>query len=537
MHSRNSLIAILVLWLAGLAGCAAPLIPKPELPRESRKELSDASVMDTLRRDWQLLQQVRMAPEARSALIADYNKHLLILLRRVRYDLFRIYGNGPKEFPDIFRVVQDGLPLSRSLNDVYDDIVPAADISTDSLDEHYVVPGLGVPLVGVIPAAKIQKEDRLIHFHERGTVSTLTAVLEFPAGKAQPILKFIPRHVHEHVNVGKLTYGLAGDFSAPIELYWGLTNIKKGRFLGLLNPQKLRDTTGLTCMEQYDPNKIPVILTHGFASSAETFNNLVNRLLNEPDIRKNFQFWYFNYPTGMAWSLSAAEYRKALLEARQHFDPQRRNANWDNMVLVGHSMGGLITRFNQTFPAEVKPEELPKGLGRSTTIMPDLYNFEPLRAGRVIYMATPHRGVPVAGNVFVLACMRLVRLPKALAEEVFSIATLQEDNVIAHPGRVALWFTSIGQLSPKSADIITLNKRPVLNVPTHSIIGDRGYNDTPISCDGLVPYWSTHIGWGTETIVPANHHVQDVEETAQDMIRVLREHLAAQPARCNAHSH
>lgn len=522
-----------------LSSCEAPLLPPPDLPRNcTRAEQPDAALLRNLREDWNLLQQVHMDTDARQQLIRRYNAQLLTLLRRVRHDMHRIYGAGRKEFPPMFKVVHEGVPATRSLNDVYDDIVPAADVATNGLDEHYVVPGLGVPLVGVIPASKIQAEDNLVHFQKQGTVSTLTAVLEFPKGDGAPTLRLIPRHRHEGVRVGRLTYPLAGDFSASIEIYWNLTDIRRGRFLGLLNPQKLRDTTGLTCIEQYDPKKIPVILTHGFASSAETFNNLVNRLQRDPEIRRNYQFWYFNYATGVAWSISAAEYRQALRNARLHFDPQHKNSRWDRMVVVGHSMGGLITHMNQTLHAEVKPEELPKGLARSTTLMPELFNFEPVPAARVVYMATPHRGVPIASNVFVLACMRLVRLPKTLAEEAITLATLQQNNLITYPGRVAKWFTSIGQLSPTSADIVALNLRPLRDVPTHSIIGDRGRGNSPKSSDGLVPYWSSHLSFGSETIVPSDHHVQDVPETADDLTRVLKEHLNAQPhGVIKAHSH
>ena len=532
MKTARLKVWIIIVCAVVASGCATPLLPEPRLPRETRRELPDALLLANLREDWGLLQE-DLSPERRLLIIRRYNAGLLTLLRRVRHDIFQRYGAGErKEFPDIFEVEHEGLPGDRSMNDVYDDIVPAADVNTDDLDEHYVITGLGVPLVGVIPSGKIQKGDNLASFHKRGTVSTLTALLEFPKGHGRPKLRLIPRHWHEDVTIGRQRYPLAGDFSASIEIYWNLTGIKRGRYLGLLNPQKLRDTTGLASIEQYNPRKIPVILTHGLASSAETFNNLVNRLQSDPEIRRNYQFWYFNYPTGVAWSITAADYRKALREAREHFDPKRQNPRWDQMVLVGHSMGGLITHLNQTVRTDVRPEELPKGLARSTSLLPELYDFEPVQAGQIVYMATPHRGAPLASNVFVLACMRLVTLPQTLAEEVLTIATLQEDSIIAHPGRVVKWFTSIGQLSPTSADIVALNKRPVVDVPTHSIIGDRGRGNSPHSSDGFVPYWSSHIPWGTESIVPADHSVQDVAESSADLTRVLKEHAR----RVNSHA-
>ena len=521
MRTTGIHLRLLVLWALLICSCTSPLLPTPRLPREPR---GDAALVEDLRRDWQLLAQVRMDEQERQAVISRYNARLLSLLRRMRYDIYRTYGKDSARYPLMCKIEHEGLQASRKLRDVYDDIVPAADVRTHELEEHYIVPGLGVPLVGVIPASKIRKSDHLVHFQSRGTVSTLTALLEFPAN-SQPVLKLIPRHWHERVRVGKLSYPLAGDFSAPIEIYWNLTNIRRGRFLGLLNPQKLRDTTGLTCIEQYNPNKIPVILTHGLASSAETFNNLVNRLQSDPRIRHHYQFWYFNYPTGVAWAVSAAEYHKALQAARQHFDPHRRNANWDRMVLVGHSMGGLITHLNQTLPPQQAATAHSRESASSAGLMKQLYDFKPIRAGQIVYMATPHRGAPIARNRFVLFLNRLVQLPQALVEEVFSIATLQEDTALTNPRRITQWFTSIGQLSPSSSDIIALNRRTVQNIPTHSIIGDRGRHNTPRSSDGIVPYWSSHIPWGTETIVPADHSVQDTPETAADLKRLLLQHL------------
>lgn len=530
MRHLRPYILLLPVWLVVmLSSCTAPLLPAPNLPQESRRQISDEDLLVTLRSEWQALQQVHMDHEARQELMDRYNAHLLTLLRRVRHDMFRRYGKGRKEFPAIFEVVHDGLPASRSLNDVYRDIVPAADVDTQSLEEHFGVPGIGVPLVGVIPAAKIHPGDELVHFKAQGTVATLTALLEFPKDGGRPTLRLIPRHWQERVRIGRLSYPLAGDFSAPIEIYWNLTDIKSGRFLGLLNPQKLRDTTGLTCMERYNPHKIPVILTHGLASSAATFNNLVNRLLKDPNIRNHYQFWYFNYPTGVAWTHSAQVYRQALQQVRRHFDPHHTNRNWDRMVVVGHSMGGLITRHSQSVPSAMKQHRLPL-LNECDMLPPEalrrqVYDVKPVRAARVVYMATPHRGAPIANNRIVLFLTRLVRLPETLVDEVISIATLQEDNALTNPRHFTEWFTSVGQLSPRSYSIRALSQMPVRNVPTHSIIGDRGRNNSPYSSDGIVPYWSSHLPWGTESIVPTSHSVQDAPETAEQLRRILNTHL------------
>ena len=535
---RIRMLVVVVCAACMVGSCSAPLLPKPRLPRETRTALPDDLLLNTLRADWEKLQLVHMEAQERTELIARYNKNLLLLLRRVRYDVMR----RRRALPEGFHIVHDGVAVTRGLAEMYDDIVPAVDVETRSLAEHYVVPGLGVPLVGVIPAGKIRPGDHLAPLQARGTVSTLTALMEFPRGGGAPVLRLIPRHWHEHVRIGRLSYALAGDFSASIEIYWNLTQVKQGRFLGLLRPQRLRDTTGLTCMESYNPEKIPIVLAHGLASSASTFGDLVNRLLSDPEIRHRYQFWYFNYPTGVAWTHSAAEYRKSLARMRRHFDPAGKNANWDRMVVVGHSMGGLITHYSQCVEPwrllESAPlvqkrfagyldgkyvvEPLPNA---SLEKMREIYFFRPVKASCVVYMATPHRGAPMAQSRLALFCSRLVSLPQDLVQEVFHLATLQEDNLLTSPRRLTQWFTSVGQLSPSSYSIRGLAPLAVQNVPTHSIIGDRGRHDTPHSSDGIVPYWSSHIPWGSEAIVPADHSVQDVPDTAVQLRAILKENL------------
>jgi hypothetical protein len=87
--------------------------------------------------------------------------------------------------------------------------------------------------------------------------------------------------------------------------------------------------------------------------------------------------------------------------------------------------------------------------------------------------------------------------------------------------------TSINSLSPKDRYIISLNKLPLpSNIAFHSIIGDRGKGDTPDSSDGVVPYWSSHVTpVASEKIVPSNHGVPDNSEAAEELKRILKQHL------------
>ena len=544
-------------WAALLLGsCETPVVPEPVLPKLDfalpRTQSATGALLERMRGEWRMLTRGDLTDDERLQALKAYNGDLLAYIRCLRYEVLEAGQGSPAAYMNDIDVVQEGLPATIPLNLIYDDVVPACDVHFSELEEHYALRGLGVPLVGVIPAENVERlqEERVLNIRTKGTVSTVTAVLEFPAGPAgaKPRLHLVPRLRHDTFPIRRLNYYLAADFSAPIEVYWSLTDVHDDRFLGLLRPQKLRDTTGLSSLEQYNPSKIPVILTHGLLSSADTFCNLVNRLLTDEQIRNNFQFWYFNYPTGNAWVVTADHYRKALAQARQTLDPRHRNRNWDNMVVMGHSMGGLITHYSQcTEPWKmlsnsgiVKSENI-KGLDASHVHKsfsdPAMerfrtqFFFEPVKAGAVFYLATPHRGAPLASYRIVKAINKLISLPANILNEAVSLVTLKRDMFLLNPSDLVDWFTSLDQLSPDGYAIRGLRGLQVRNVPTYSVIGDCGDNDTPHSSDGVVPYWSSHIGWGEETIVPSDHHVQDDKATAEYIKEVLHTYLETHPAR------
>jgi hypothetical protein len=236
-----------------------------------------------------------------------------------------------------------------------------------------------------------------------------------------------------------------------------------------------------------------------------------------------------------------------LQKLRDTVDPHHKNTNWDKMVVIGHSMGGLITHYSQCvepwnilwasdIPREqlkniIKPEHVDKPFSDpALEALRKDYFFRPVKAGMVIYLATPHRGAPVAKYRLVTMLNKLVTLPQTLLKEAYNVATLQEDILLLNPQDAYIWFTSVSQLRPNSYSITGLQGLKVRNVPTHSVIGDQGKGNGAKGSDGIVPYWSSHINWGTETIVPAGHSVQDCMETANDLKKLLGDYAEKNPA-------
>ena len=86
---------------------------------------------------------------------------------------------------------------------------------------------------------------------------------------------------------------------------------------------------------------------------------------------------------------------------------------------------------------------------------------------------------------------------------------------------------SIDTLSPNDPFVKIMNVLPLAKgVPYHSIIGDRGRGDTPNSSDGVVPYWSSHLGGAkSEKIVRSDHGADQNPEGIAEVVRILKEHI------------
>lgn len=434
----------------------------------------------------------------------------------------------------------------------YEKIYMADEVdSSFRLQESVTVEGIGIPLAGLAPHGGVRPHANVLK--DNGNVHTLTAILDFDRMvNGKPTLRAIPRLMNEHIFIGKnkVRQPLAANFSVPIALFWELSDADGTELLGAFRPKKAINTMGLYFSEPYDPKKIPVIFTHGLMSGPATFANLTNRLLVDPVIRENYQFWFFGYPSGLAWPIPAGKQRQALKELMQEYNPHGSSKEMNNVVMVGHSMGGLITRFNNS----TQPWMLMKGLfelpeetfseitlqnwkNKLSPLHYDEHTLEQIRKNfifsapkgvtRIVYMATPHRGSSFADNWIGRMGQRLIELPGDMLDEVTRIATLSRGMLLLNPLQLKDELTSIHQLSPNSSLVKYMSElRGFSNVPVHSIIGDRGNNDSPNSSDGIVPYSSSHLDWSiSEKIVPSGHSVQDHPDTAIELRRILREHL------------
>ena len=207
-------------------------------------------------------------------------------------------------------------------------------------------PGLGLPLIAVIN----QSVDA-----PNGGALPMTALLrlngglkELDSGKATAALEFYSAYDQSEVTINGRTVPLETDSTAPLAYRLNRSdvwNIGLRRFV-----TGGRIDNSLLLIQPYEPGRIPVVFVHGTASSPVWWAEMLNTLRSDPVIRNRFQFWFFQYNSSQAILLSAAELREALTDMVKTLDPQGKDPALRQMVVVGHSQGGLLTKMSAAAP-------------------------------------------------------------------------------------------------------------------------------------------------------------------------------------------
>jgi len=297
------------------------------------------------------------------------------------------------------------------------------------------------------------------------------------------------------------------------------------------------DGDGLLLVHPYRPGRIPVVLVHGTASSPGRWADLVNELEIDPDVWDRFQIWLYIYNTGNPVPYSAGNLRQALDRAVAELDPGGADAALRQMVLIGHSQGGLLTKLltvdsGDRFwrrSADVPFEELEMDVETRAILRRTAFFTPAPYITRVVFICTPHRGSYLAGLSLARVASSLVTVPTDLVERVRHVVTLNQ-------GRQALDSfrglpTSIDDMNPASGFIQVLASLPISPAITaHSIIAVRGNGPPEKGSDGVVTYQSAHLdGVRSETIVRSGHSAQGHPTTIEEIRRILFEHVGTTP--------
>jgi triacylglycerol esterase/lipase EstA (alpha/beta hydrolase family) len=220
-------------------------------------------------------------------------------------------------------------------------------------------------------------------------------------------------------------------------------------------------------LEPYQRGKTPVIFIHGLLSEPMAWADLVNELRVPPEIQSQFQFWTYRYPTGGGFLEAAASLRELLQLARDASDPVHSDPALDRMVLVGHSMGGLVAKTQITESSDIlwrqfatQPIESIRAPPQERENLRRLFFFEPSESiTRVVLIGTPHHGSSWSRRVVGRVGTNLVRFSSAEDQRYQSLVAANQDIILPRFQRSRP--TSIDLLDPESPLLAGLAAMPV----------------------------------------------------------------------------
>jgi pimeloyl-ACP methyl ester carboxylesterase len=420
------------------------------------------------------------------------------------------------------------------------DFIPAADVEVRGLRNRYRTPGIGAALAASIepvegatskqalyipPRLKIPVTAFLRLDDPRGALKSgkLSGKLEFYTPDSARSFKIDGVDVPiEFETTSALALGLEG---API---WDfeIAGFRSGDFA--IGDQK--QTEGLFMLHPHRTGRIPVVLVHGTASSPARWAEMINELENDPGFWAHYEIWLFMYNTGNPIAYSGMLLRDALTKAVAELDPEGKDPGLKQMVVIGHSQGGLLTKMTvidsgtHLWPFTVPPEELTVS-AETRELVTHALIFKPLPfVKRVVFIATPHGGSYQALGFLGRLGSWFVNLPGRFVKMNVELLTLQTKGL--YMGTLGGIPTSITNMTPGNPFIKNLASLPIADgVTAHSIIAVEGDGPVKDGGDGVVKYSSAHIdGVASEKVVRSSHSVQGNPETIQEVKRILIEH-------------
>lgn len=413
-------------------------------------------------------------------------------------------------------------------------LVRAADVSMGVFDgERFASTGFGVPLVAVTPRCADQPLCKLLP--REGVFRPATAWVEPTSTEPDAPVRLV---VADALKLGSITveaasYPLAVDTSAFYALGASMSSLRRLGIWGLLGGDEVGRRAGVYILDEYDPAKRPIVMIHGLGSNPIAWAKLSNAIWGDPELRMRFQVWHVVHQTDAPLLVARRRIRSYLDEAWNALDPDGDDPAHSAMLLVGHSMGGVVARLLCTDSGDVlwsaaftmPPEEIRADPARIASIE-SIFRFRAYPGiSRAIFLAAPHGGSPSAERWFgklsrVLVGRGVPELdglrdfaldyPEAVRPELLktyqkanfnSISTLQISQPVRRAGQSLM---------------------PVSGIPYHTIAGVlRGR--TP-ETDGVVPFTSAYLPGAVSTLrVESGHNLYANRDAIAEVLRILRD--------------
>ncbi len=420
-----------------------------------------------------------------------------------------------------------------------------ADYRVRGLRNRYRRPGIGAPVAATIAATSARSDDRATRWVPPDSKVPFTMVLRVDGlrrglddGHLAGKLERFDEGESACVSIGSACVPLEFETSSAIAYRLEGSPVWDTEIAGFRSGDLPLSgggaDSGLTMLAPYRPGRIPVVFVHGTASSPARWAEMLNEILGDPGLAGRFQYWLFTYHTGAPIAMSAANLRDSLAQAVEALDPDGNDPALRDMVVIGHSQGGLLTKLQvvspgNTFWALTSDQPL-ESLDLSNETRAELRRalfFEPLPfVHRVVFIATPHRGSFLSRGILGWIASSLVQLPSDVTRLGVELTTRNPTLIAQRKLRVASR-TAVDQMDPDNTFLQALARLPIASgVSSHSIIAVAGDGRVTDGDDGVVEYKSAHLdGVASEMVVRSWHSTQAEPATIEEVRRVLHVHL------------
>jgi pimeloyl-ACP methyl ester carboxylesterase len=434
-----------------------------------------------------------------------------------------VAGGAPLQVEFRSLSINAGGPLS---------LVRAADVPMHGLAEaRNQIAGHGIPLATLAPRCNDRADCRLLPGEGIFRWATAWFEMDDPSGSPTPRLVIADPFKAGPLQAGGHRFELAADTSAFIARGIHASKLNRLGIFGLLGGHEVGRRAGVYLLEDYDRTKRPIVMIHGLGSSPLIWAKLSNAIWADPALRDRYQIWHVVYQTNAPLLVARHRVQDYLDDAWRLLDPDGDDPARRGIVLVGHSMGGVVARllcvdsehvlWDASF--SVPPSQLsgrPDDVAGTREVF--LFDHYP-GVSRAIFMAAPHRGSPTA-DAWTGRMMRLLvgrRVPEILALQRIA----RHDPSSVHDSvRVSYqhaWLNSISTLQtaqPVRRAGETL--MPVLGITYHVISGVLP--GEPTDTDGVVPLASTLLPEAASTlVVPSGHDVYNKDDAIGEVLRIL----------------
>ena len=447
----------------------------------------------------------------------------------------RLWTEGPLQIGDL-QLTVEFRRLSSYLNGPLA-LTRAQDVPVSLLGgKRYVTPGFGVPLAVTTPRC----DDRPLcnMLPPEGVFRWATAWFEVdPTSDAsRPRLVIADPVTVSALEFGDRRYPLAIDTSAFYLKGVQTSKLRRLGVWGLLGGDEVGRRAGLYLLEDYDPNKRPLVMIHGLGSNPLTWARLSNGVWGSPDLRARFQVWHVVYQTEAPMLVARRRVKGYLDAGWRVLDPEGDDPARSGLVLIGHSLGGVISRMlcvdsGDTLwsAAFTVPPAALRGEPADIEMMESIFRFQPYPGiSRAIFLGAPHGGSPSADKWF----GRLFRvLIGRRTPEVQSLLQLVNDNPYAIREELREAFLQGRINSISSLQTVQPIRRagqslmPGAEIPYHTIAGALPGRQP--ETDGVVPLASALLpDAATTLVVESNHKLYESDEALTEVLRILREDIA-----------